>query len=406
MAKYTITHECGHTEEVALFGKSSERDRRIKWLESQPCRECLRNVEIDQAKSQGEEFGLPNLTGSDKQIAWAITIRARKVTEFSESTERAYGRRDMILADREKYSKYSDKDLEDTMVKLNRANSAMEWLYSTKTDSKFWIENRDLTSQKLLNYALKESESAIIEEECEDTKTPEIIIVPENPTELGIVIVKACEVNISVAYQKNDKFRETIKLLGYRWDSDDKDWYKNLTEITGSEVDRAAEVANRLLRAGFTVVVDSEEIKDKAITGQFEPECKRWIIKADTDINEVCIEIPYGNDDIYSAAKKISGAHWQTKRGMMVPVSSFEELDDFAECLGYKITLAANTAIRSADADYEALLLKRTTIAKPTELPTPRGIKNQLPATGIIDEDLRDEDYVQYVVERVICLGK
>ena len=391
MAKYTITHECGHTEVVALFGKSSERDRRIKWLESKPCRECIRAAEIDRAKAQEQEFGLPDLTGSEKQIAWAITIRARKVTEFSETTEKAYGRRDMILADREKYSKYSDKDLDEAMAKLDRANTAMEWLYSTKTDSKFWIENRDLTSQELLNYALKESEIVIIGEECEETKTPEIVIVPETITESGIVTVKVCEVNISVAYLKNDKFREVVKQLGYRWDSDDKDWYKNLTETTGSGIDRAAEVANALLRTGFTVMVDTEEIKEKAISGQFESECKRWIVKQETDTNEVCIEIAYGNDNLYSAAKKISGAHWQTKRGMMVPVSSFDELLDFAECMDYKLTQAAKTAIDNAIAEHEKIIEKRTSISEPTTAETKNELTTKLQSTGVID-DLRDEN--------------
>lgn len=391
MAKYTITHECGHTEVVALFGKSSERDRRIKWLESRPCRDCLRNSEIERAKVQGEEFGLPGLTGSEKQIAWAITIRSRKVTEFSETTEKAYGRRDMILADREKYSKYSDKDLDEAMAKLDRANTAMEWLYSTKTESKFWIENRDLTSQELLNYALKESESSIIEDECEETKNPEIIIVPESLTESGIVTVNVCEVNVSVAYQKNDKFREVVKQLGYRWDSDDKDWYKNLNETTGSGIDRAAEVANALLRSGFTVMVDTEGIKEKAVSGMFEPECKRWIVKQDTDTTEVCIEIPYGNDDIYRAAKKINGAHWQTKRGMMVPVSSFDELLDFAECMGYKLTNTANESIESAIAEHEKLIAKRTTVEEPIEAKHTNQLETKLQSTGIID-DLRDEN--------------
>jgi hypothetical protein len=83
MAKYNVNHTCGHAETHALFGKSSERDRKISWLETTLCGECFakkRETEnaaaaIVAAEKNGAA-GLPALTGSPKQIAWAETIRA------------------------------------------------------------------------------------------------------------------------------------------------------------------------------------------------------------------------------------------------------------------------------------------------------------------------------------------
>lgn len=40
MAKYEINHTCGHTSTVQLFGKCSERERKIEWMERQECPEC------------------------------------------------------------------------------------------------------------------------------------------------------------------------------------------------------------------------------------------------------------------------------------------------------------------------------------------------------------------------------
>ena len=40
MAKYTVTRNCGHTEEVQLYGKISERERKIEWMEKGECRNC------------------------------------------------------------------------------------------------------------------------------------------------------------------------------------------------------------------------------------------------------------------------------------------------------------------------------------------------------------------------------
>lgn len=42
MTKYDITHSCGHSETVEIFGTNvhGERDRKLKWLEEHECHEC------------------------------------------------------------------------------------------------------------------------------------------------------------------------------------------------------------------------------------------------------------------------------------------------------------------------------------------------------------------------------
>ena len=41
--KYEVKFSCGHVETVELFGKTSERERRIKWYEeSAVCSDCYR----------------------------------------------------------------------------------------------------------------------------------------------------------------------------------------------------------------------------------------------------------------------------------------------------------------------------------------------------------------------------
>ena len=69
--KTTITYACGHTEEIVVFGKRSERERRIAYLESQLCAECRAR----EGAAQGAAKGWAALEGSPKQIAWAEDIR-------------------------------------------------------------------------------------------------------------------------------------------------------------------------------------------------------------------------------------------------------------------------------------------------------------------------------------------
>lgn len=67
----TITHACGHQEEVAVFGKRADRERKIAWLESQLCAECRAR----EGAAQGAAKGWAALEGSPKQIAWAEDLR-------------------------------------------------------------------------------------------------------------------------------------------------------------------------------------------------------------------------------------------------------------------------------------------------------------------------------------------
>lgn len=40
MAWYTINHSCGHSTEVQLYGKTDERESRIRWMEQGTCPKC------------------------------------------------------------------------------------------------------------------------------------------------------------------------------------------------------------------------------------------------------------------------------------------------------------------------------------------------------------------------------
>lgn len=82
MAKYTVHHSCGHEEIHQLYGPGKERQRKIAWLATTPCTECYRGAQAEartaanaQAATANAQAGLPALTGSEKQIAWAEAIR-------------------------------------------------------------------------------------------------------------------------------------------------------------------------------------------------------------------------------------------------------------------------------------------------------------------------------------------
>lgn len=74
MAWQTPRHICGHDgERYQAYGKSWQREKKLKQIESYPCPAC-RKAEADK---QATEIGLPLLQGSPKQVAWAADIREK-----------------------------------------------------------------------------------------------------------------------------------------------------------------------------------------------------------------------------------------------------------------------------------------------------------------------------------------
>ena len=86
MSKYTITRACGHSETVNIGGKVSERDRLASYEERKDCDECYkakqdaaRVAAAAAAAEAAKTAGLPALQGSEKQVAWAESIRANLI---------------------------------------------------------------------------------------------------------------------------------------------------------------------------------------------------------------------------------------------------------------------------------------------------------------------------------------
>lgn len=132
MAKYQVTYSCGHTGEVQLFGKHEDRYDKIAWMEREGlCPECYRkqrqekrDAETAAAKEVNAE--LPTLDGSEKQVAWAETIRAKFCAELK--------------------AKGFKFEMAETDAKLKSALDAT--LYNTS--AKWWIEIRDSSAQTLI----------------------------------------------------------------------------------------------------------------------------------------------------------------------------------------------------------------------------------------------------------------
>ena len=71
MAKYKIKYQCGCTDVVQLYGTEASRAERAGILRNGLCRRC----QSVKAAEISKQVGLLPLLGTEKQIAWAETIR-------------------------------------------------------------------------------------------------------------------------------------------------------------------------------------------------------------------------------------------------------------------------------------------------------------------------------------------
>lgn len=163
MAHYDITHTCGHDERIELFGKTSERERRIEWLQERPCTECWKKERAAEAEARKnkeaamivEKLGndaadavnaLSNATctleGSAKQVAWAEDIRTKCIAQAIDQL------RDLV-------ARIPAKATTRQSAALAAHCNAIASLIANKTSAAWWIENRDDIAKAVIDEAIK-----------------------------------------------------------------------------------------------------------------------------------------------------------------------------------------------------------------------------------------------------------
>lgn len=205
-----------------------------------------------------------------------------------------------------------------------------------------------------------------------------ILIRPENPIVKTVARIVIDDNRVTVLFpEKRDDFRKLVKSFGYSWDGEL--WYKNIPK----PVDCAAELGYHLLVAKFWIQIPSIEVKELIINEQFEKEHRRKIMlrTSGTYINWFVLHWSYG-DDFYKFARRITGSRYN-KPYVIVPLESYDEIEDFAEKYDFYISPAAQRAISEARELFDNVLTLNIVEKKKQNLSNP---------TGLIDNDLADKD--------------
>lgn len=401
------TYSCGHSGKVRVGGYSQEyRDEEAERIFSGLCPECQKaenaikyEKEAEEAKMIAEEKGLPELEGSPKQIQWAEVIRIDFIKAFS-SFVKSPSIDDFYFADIENIKKFmnaprdgiskKELELEDYSQITNNLLKAMASFISNETASKIFIDYRNsLSLSKGMSNTLIDllaeykEKDPLTEEEIsrQEEIDEELTIRPENYNNIDTKI-KSNENKVYLESPKDDVIIEIVKNMRYSWNG--SVWFKSISEFTGTKEERMVELANKLLNAGFAVIVETPEIKDKAINADFEPECTRWVLKSVKD-GYLAIKWIGFNDDLYEKAMSIRGAKWDS--AVLVPISNHAAVLEFADLYGFKITKKAMQIIE----EYISSGIDRVNVAPPAKQERRGGVEAILNSSTEVLDELKDD---------------
>lgn len=383
MAKYEIHYSCGHNGTVNLIGPSRFRRNRIGRLEDGVCFECFKHASTTVAREQAQELELPTLLGTEKQIAWAETLRIQKLHELEdcvEKLEESPNYRHILLA----------------VEHISNETSAKQWIEWRDDEPKYLIAK---VHKALLAVPTDEQKQAEREAQkqadavkraalVESTIRPETAVC-EQPAEI------TCSGNtISVILpERLDDFREIVRSLDYAWKNGC--WQRSIGKFAGALEDRFVELGHVLLAHGFLVRVFDEGLRARIVAGEFEPEQTRWITKLVKGDYAGWLMIQWGrNEDYYDAARKIKNSRY-SRPCVVVPPVQFQQVLDFAQLYDFRLSDAAKEAVRLAQEDKENMLLvRKDAVVLPTKSLPVGTVPPVLavPETVAVADDLRDED--------------
>lgn len=350
-----VCETCGET-----FKKSSDQCNRSaadKWEEWAKdhytmCPKCYREYvrECEEAKKAKETeegkrlaFEKPQMIGSEEQCKWAYWILKKWIENYNSlrSSKITYCTEHDV--DEEKAAKLFDK--------IKKADAVATWIIENHSNAYWWIDNRENLDNKWYENFVEEYENYIAvpaevrEQEAELRKAveEEATVIPQKHEHVGVVIINVTKNKVIAKYAKDDDFRKIIKGLGYRWDMDAREWFKEISETTGAAKERAAELGNKLLNGGFAVCIYDPATRKDAIEGNYKPEHRRWVW-AHKDGKHFILKWEY-NDNIYYAAKRLPSAKYSSPY-IVVNKTEYDAVVGFAERYDFRWTSGAKELLK------------------------------------------------------------
>ncbi len=313
---------------------------------------------------------LPALIGSDRQVEWATSIRASRLCHAS-----------LLFGNTGSVRGVTRKQVLDYMRSLPSPRTA-HW----------WIETRHLPFKAFL---LAASNLSIHPPYVMPPAIPDVARAALAEATLAPPKVRgaAAEISLAVGHVRvvlsefDQDVNKVLKRSGFRWDA--PAWVRGVVDDVAAH--RAVEIAVRLLAYGCPVRIFDEALRLRVVSNDYEPESPRRVEVSTGEKYARAFRLTWALDkhaqQCMWAARALHGAK-VFDDAAYVSASHFEDIEDFARRNGFTITPQAQALI---DAERQKLLGAAQVKARPKAGPALPPKPARAPATGAIDDALRDD---------------
>jgi SNF2 family DNA or RNA helicase len=184
-----------------------------------------------------------------------------------------------------------------------------------------------------------------------------MIVRPSVPVSEIVARLSFTTRSIRVVYaERCEAFNAVVKGWGCYWVA--PGWTRNLGNLNGTAEDRAAELGRLLLSENYVVEFPTEELAQKALAGDYEPECPRWLLVGKGEYAGWFRLYWKKPEDFYHQARRIAGSQYDPLTYcVVVPSAQFAQVLDFAQLYDFRQTEAAQKLLEMARGQKEQALV-------------------------------------------------
>ncbi|MCO7246386.1 hypothetical protein [Halomonas sp. Mc5H-6] len=408
MAKATRPCPCCSTETLTFVaGSRKEVERYADWKidHGALCDTCTakkREQDSLNAAEEAADKGLPTLRGTEKQVAWAETIRAELLAIAEKlTTAITLVQAGNVDAARAAYrdvpvtwqpSDFYFRNLNVSEDQVPEAALAVCRFLAEQQDAGWWIDFRGASFEALVKHFHTQVLDVLKGAPSAREIAEEVAVKPERPISALTAEISLGKEVITVAYpEKSAAFLEVVKPLGYRFEWEVRAHRMRVHPTMGSIEDRAAELMHKLLGGGFIVSCQRTEVREKALAASYEPIYPRWMcMKVRGRMAGWLHVLTRDGLDLSDDLRPLKArSDYYCDNSWFVRPQHYATLLDMAEVHDFRLTDGAWQALKKAQVADEAALLAQSLPDAPSATANTREPDQVAPAG--IDPELRDD---------------